>query len=122
VAWNNAVELQSTLSEGIALVATRGVLLLNNSISGAGEVDAIGIYGGTLDTVIHNNLSGFALDSTQGVADIFLDAQASQNLVVCSSPGASVLNLGSENAVVGCQQPDPPPAASAKVSPRKKSL
>jgi hypothetical protein len=115
-AWNNIVELQNTLSEGIALVGTKGVLLLNNSITGSDELDAIGIYDSTLNTVIHNDVSGFTLDSTQGTAQIFLGAQASQNLVLCFSRSDTVLNLGTQNLVVGCQQPDPP-AASPNVSP-----
>jgi hypothetical protein len=113
-AWNNTVELQGTLSEGIGAYNTKGTAIWNNSVTGTDELDAIGLWGSSLDTVIGNNVSGFTADPTVGNAQIYLDPSTTHDLVVCAEPSSTVLNQGTNNVVIGCQQLD---AASKSVSP-----
>jgi hypothetical protein len=123
-AWNNTVELQDTLSEGIGVYNTKGTVIWNNSVTGADGFDAIGLYSSALDTVINNNVSGFTVDGTLGNAQIYLDPSTTHDLVVCAERSDTVLNQGTNNTIIGCQQS----AASAKAAtsaarpnlPRKK--
>jgi hypothetical protein len=108
--WNNSIQLQNTLSEGVGVINTKGTMVSNNSITGSDAFDAIGLYSSTLDMVIDNRASGVTIDSSVGNARIFLDPGTSHDLVVCSSPDDTVLNQGTENIVVHCQ---PPGAAAA---------
>jgi parallel beta-helix repeat protein len=103
--WNNSIENQDSLSDGIDAYSTKGTLIWNNTVTGSGY-DGIGLRGSTLSTVIGNNLSGFTPDTSVGLADIYLDPSTTHDLAVCSSPSDTVLNQGSNNFVVGCQQPE----------------
>jgi hypothetical protein len=103
-AWNNTVELQDTLSEGIGVYNTKGTVIWNNSVTGADGFDAIGLYSSALDTVINNNVSGFTVDGTLGNAQIYLDPSTTRDLVVCAEHSDTVLNQGTNNIVFGCQQ------------------
>jgi hypothetical protein len=100
--WNNSIQLQNSLSEGIPVYNTKGTKIWNNSITGSDEIDAIALYSSTLGTVISNSVSGVTLDSTAGVAQILLDPGTSKDLVVCSNPSNTVLNQGTNNLVVNC--------------------
>jgi hypothetical protein len=111
--WDNTVEPQDLLSEGIGINNTTGTAAWNNSITGSDGFDAIGLYSSTLATVVRNNVSGFTVDSTVGNAQIFLDTSTSRDLVVCAEPSDTVLNQGTNNAVIGCQQP----ATTGSVAP-----
>ena len=102
-AWNNTVELQDTLSEGIGVYNTKGTVIWNNSVTGSDGRDGIGLWNSTLDTVIGNNVSGFTVDST-GLAQIYLDPSTTRDLVVCAERSDTVLNQGNDNIVIGCQQ------------------
>lgn len=104
-AWNNIVELQGPLSEGIGTFNTSATAILNNSVTGTDGLDAVGLHNSTLSTVIHNNVSGFTVDSSVGLAQIFLDSSSTNDLVVCSNPSDTVLNSGTNNLVIRCQQP-----------------
>lgn len=103
-AWNNTVELQDTLSEGIGVNFTKGTAIWNNSVTGTDGLDAIGLWSSTLDTVIGNNVSGFTPDPTVGNAQIYLDPSTTHDLVVCAERNDTVLNQGTNNIVFGCQQ------------------
>jgi hypothetical protein len=111
-AWNNTVQLQDTLSEGIGAYNTKGTVLWNNSVTGTDGFDAVGLYSSTLDTVINNNVSGFTVDSTVGNAQIYLDPSTTHDLVVCAERSDTVLNQGTNNTIIGCQQPTTTPAAA----------
>lgn len=102
--WNNSVELQETLSEGIGAYNTKGTMIWNNTVTGSDGVDAIGLWGSTLDTVIGNNVSGFTPDPTVVNAQIYLDPSTTHDLVVCAERSDTVLNQGTNNIVIGCQQ------------------
>ena len=116
--WNNAIELQDTLSDGIDAYNTKATVIWNNTITGTGY-DAIGLSGSTLSTVIGNNVSDFAPDPSIGLAQIYLDPGTSHDLVVCAEPSNTVLNQGTNNVVIGCQQ-----LAAKSISPpdSKRSL
>ena len=115
--WNNSIELQDTLSEGIAANNTKYTLILNDTITGSGY-DAIGLRGSTLSTIIRDGVSGFTVDPAVGFAQIYLDPSTTQDLVVCSNPSDTVLNQGTNNNVIGCQQPvATPDAATMGVAP-----
>jgi hypothetical protein len=111
-AWNNTIQLQDNLSEGIGAHNTKGTVLWNNSVTGTDGFDAIGLYSSTLDTVIYNNVSGFTVDSTVGNAQIYLDPSTTHDLVVCAERSDTVLNQGTNNIIIGCQQPVATPAAA----------
>jgi hypothetical protein len=113
--WNNSIQLQNTLSEGIGVINTKGTMVLNNSITGSDAFDAIGLYSSTLDMVIHNSVSGVTIDSTVGNAPIFLDPGTSNDLVVCSSSSDTILNQGTDNMLVHCQRSEAAPAAAAPI-------
>jgi hypothetical protein len=100
---NNTVNLQNTLSDGIDVVNTQGTTIMNNSIAGTGY-DGIGLWASSLDQVIGNNVAGYTPDPAVGIAQNNLDPAASQDHVVCSSPTDTVLNQGSNNRLIGCQQ------------------
>jgi hypothetical protein len=101
---NNSIQLQDSLSEGIPVYNTKGTQILNNSINGSDETDAIALYGSSLGTVISNSVSGVTLNSTAGLAQILLDPGTSKDVVVCSNRSDMVLNQGTNNLVVNCQQ------------------
>ncbi len=103
-AWNNTVQLQDTLSEGIGVYNTKGTAVWNNSVTGSGGFDAIGLWSSTFDAVANNNVSGFTVDSTSGLAQIYLDPSTTNDLVVCGERSDTVLNQGTNNAIIGCQQ------------------
>jgi len=101
--WNNAVEVQDTLSEGIGAYNTKGTAIWNNTVTGTDGNDGIGLWSATDSMVIGNNVSGFTVDST-GHAQIYLDPSTTHDLVVCGEPSDTVLNQGTQNIVIGCQQ------------------
>jgi len=101
--WNNSIEPQDILSDGIDALNTKGTAIWNNNITGTG-FDAIGLFGSTLSRVIGNNVSAFTPDPSVGLAQIFLDPSTTSDLVVCSSATDTVLNQGTNNLVIGCQQ------------------
>jgi hypothetical protein len=103
-AWNNTVQLQDTLSEGIGAYNTKGAGIWNNSVTGSDGRDGIGLWSSTQSTVAANNVSGFTVDST-GFAQIFLDPSTTNDLVVCAERSDIVLNQGTNNTLIGCQPP-----------------
>ncbi|MFN7999224.1 MAG: hypothetical protein U0Q18_36735 [Bryobacteraceae bacterium] len=115
--WNNSVQLQGTLSDGIDAVNTQLTTIVNNKISGTGY-DGIGLWSSTWSTAIGNNLKGFGPDATVGLAQIYLDSYTSENLVMCSNPSDTVLNQGLNNATIGCHQiGSTPQAETARAAP-----
>jgi hypothetical protein len=99
--WNNSIEPQDILSDGIDAYNTKGTAIWNNNITGTG-FDAIGLSGSTLSRVIGNNVSGFTPDPSVGLAQIYLDPSTTQDLAVCAEPSDTVLNQGTNNIVIGC--------------------
>lgn len=100
--WNNTIELQDKLSDGIDAYNTKETGIWNDTITGTGY-DAIGLHGSTYSTVIGNRVNGFTVDPT-GFAQIYLDPSTTRDLVVCAVPGNTVLNQGINNIVIGCRQ------------------
>ena len=89
-------------------------MILNNTVTGSGW-DAIGLYGSTSSTLMLNNVSGFAPDpSTGSTAQIYLDSGTSRDLVVCAESTDTVLNQGTNNVLVGCQQAATTPEAETR--------
>ena len=120
--WNNAIEPQDSLSDGVDAYNTKDTLIWNNTIIGTGY-DAIGLHGSTYGAVIGNNVSGFTPDSSVGLAQIYLDSSTAHDLVVCAEPSDSVLNQGTNNFAVGCQQPMASPEGATKsVAPAASTL
>jgi hypothetical protein len=101
--WNNTIELQNNLMEGIGAYSTKGTLILNNTVTGSEGRDAIGLWNSSNDTAVGNNVSGFTVDPT-GYAQIYLDPSTNHDLVVCADRSDAVLNQGTNNFVIGCQQ------------------
>lgn len=112
MAWNNKIELQNTLMEGIGAYNTKGTEIWNNTVTGSNGTDAIGLWNSSQDTVIGNNVNGFTVDPT-GYAQIYLDPNTTYDFVLCANPSNTALNQGTNNVVVGCQQLD---AASKSIS------
>lgn len=103
IIYNNTIEPQDTLWDGIGAYNTKGTAIWNNKVTGIGA-DAIGLWGSTLSAVISNNVGDFTLDPTYGLAQIYLDPATSYDLVVCSNSNDTVLDQGTMNKVIGCQQ------------------
>jgi len=103
-AWNNTVGVQSFPSEGIGVYYTKGTAVWNNSVTGSDGTDGIGLWSTSFDAVANNNVSGFTVDSTSGLAQIYLDPSTTSDLVVCAERSDTVLNQGTNNAIIGCQQ------------------
>lgn len=100
--WNNTIELQDSLSDGIDAYNTKGTAIWNNNITGTG-FDAIGLFGSTRSRVIGNNVGGYTPDPTVGLAQIYLDPTTTRDFVVCAEPSDTVLNQGTNNIVIRCQ-------------------
>jgi hypothetical protein len=54
--------------------------------------------------VINNNVSGFTVDNTVGNAQIYLAPSTAHDLVLCAERSDTVLNQGTNNTIIGCQQ------------------
>jgi len=102
--WNNTIELQNTLMEGIGVYNTKGTAVWNNNVTSSDGYDGIGLWSTSLDTVINNNVSGFTVDRTYGLAQIYLDPSTTYDLIVCAERSDTVLNQGTNNIIIGCQQ------------------
>jgi hypothetical protein len=100
--WNNTIELQGSLSDGIDAYNTKYTVIWNDTIAGTGY-DAIGLHGSTFSTVTGNSVNGFTVDP-KGFAQIYLDPLTTRDLVVCAAPSNTVLNQGTKNIVTGCRQ------------------
>ncbi len=100
--YNNTVELKPDFlgGEGIGAYNTKGTVIWNNTITGAGT-DAIGLWGSSQNTVIGNHVRDFFADPSYGLARIYLDPATSHNLVVCPNPLDTVLDQGTGNKVLG---------------------
>lgn len=117
VIWNNNIQLQDNPADGIDAVYTKGSMILNNTVTGSGW-DAIGLYGSTSGALMLNNVSGFAPDpSTGSTAEIYLDPGTSRDLVVCAGSTDTVLNQGTNNVVIGCQQLAPAEGTVKSINP-----
>ena len=112
-AWNNTIEVQNNLMEGIGSYNTKGVAIWNNSVIGSDGYDGIGLWNATQNTVIGNNVSAFTVDST-GYAQIYLNSLTTDDLVVCAERTDTVLNQGTNNTIIGCQQAVATPAAATE--------
>jgi len=110
--YNNAIEPQDTLWDGIGAYNTTGTAIWNNTITGSGA-DAIGLWGSTLSAVINNDVGNFSADPSLGYAQIYLDPATSYDLVVCPNSNSTVLDQGTMNKVIGCQQTTDSAEASA---------
>ncbi|HMD18394.1 MAG TPA: hypothetical protein VKH18_17135 [Terriglobales bacterium] len=102
--WNNTARVKDILSEGIGVYYTKGTAVWNNIVMGSGGYDGIGLWSTTFDTVANNNVSNFTVDPTSGLAQIYLDPSTTNDLVLCAERSDTVLNQGTNNAIIGCQQ------------------
>jgi len=124
VIHDNTIDLND-ISEGIGAYNMQGVAIWGNTITGTGLFDvpdglfltAIAFHGTTLSSAIANDVSGFT--PPPELAQIYLDADATHDLVVCSGSGDTVLDQGSGNTVLGCQQTAAarPAASTAQATP-----
>lgn len=96
---NNTIDVQGPGADGIDLISGQGTKIIGNTITGTGSV-AIGLWNGTTSSaVIHNLLDGFI---ARGPGQIFLDSGTTDNLVVCSTKGDTVSDMGTNNQIAGC--------------------
>lgn len=98
--YNNAIEAQDIGNGGISAYSTKGTTILHNKISGSGA-NAIGIWDGTFAAVLGNDVSNFT--TSPDLAQIVLDGTTTHGTVLCKSPSDSVMNLGMDNKLIGCQ-------------------
>ena len=118
--WNNTVRVKDILSEGMGAYNTKNTAIWNNTVTGTDGYDGIGLWSTTLSTVTGNHVGGFTVDSTVGYAQIYLDPATSYDVVVCSNSKNTVLDQGTMNKVIGCQQSAAP--AEAATSPVRPNL
>jgi len=102
--WNNTIDLQSTQMEGIGAYNTTGTAIWNDTVTGSDGADAIGLWNSSQDRVMGNNVNGFTVGPA-GFAQIYLDPETTDDLVLCSSRSNTVLDQGTNNVVIGCQHP-----------------
>ena len=116
---HNTIEANDIGADAVAAVFTTGTTIVNNKISGAGP-DAIGIYDSTYAAVLGNDVAKFTANSASGLAQIVLDGSlfglpdTSHSAVVCRTPSDTVLNLGLNNKVIGCQEVEGGAATASK--------
>jgi hypothetical protein len=115
--WNNAVEVQGFLEEGIGVYSTKGTAVWNNNVTSSDGYDGIGLWNTTFDTVMNNNVSGFTVDSTSGLAQIYLSPSTTYDLVACAERSDTVLNQGTNNIIIGCQQSTASAEAATSAAP-----
>jgi hypothetical protein len=115
--WNNTVRVKDILSEGMGAYNTKGTAIWNNRVTGTDGYDGIGLWSSTLSTVTGNHVSGFTVDNTVGYAQIYLDPSTTYDLVVCSNPHNTVLDQGTMNKVIGCQQSTASAEAATRTAP-----
>jgi len=121
--YNNSIEAQDIGSDAILALFTTGTIIANNTFSGTGP-DAIGIYNGMSAAVLGNDVTNFAANPTPGLAQIVLDGSlfglpdTSDSTVVCRTSTDTVLDLGPDNRVVGCELIATPETATLGVATR----
>jgi Periplasmic copper-binding protein (NosD) len=102
--YNNTIgPTQNSLLDGIGANNTQNATIWNNTISGT-AVDAIGLHGTSFSTVVRNKVGDLTLDPTYGLAQIYLDPTSSLNLLVCSSRDDTLIDKGTMNEVIGCEE------------------
>jgi len=101
VIYNNIVETEDIGYGGISAYSTKGTTIVNNTISGNGA-DAIGIWDGAYAAVIGNNVENFTASSD--LAQIVLDGTTAHSTVLCENSNDTVMNQGTDNKLIGCQQ------------------
>jgi hypothetical protein len=102
--YNNTIgPTQNSLLDGIGANNTQNATIWNNTIRGT-AVDAIGLHGTSFSTVVRNKVGDLTLDPTYGLAQIYLDPTSSLNLLVCSSRDDTVIDKGTMNEVIGCEE------------------
>lgn len=126
--YNNSIEAQDIGSDVIFALFTTGIIIANNRFSGTGP-DAIGIYASTRAAVLENDVTHF---NATGIAQIALDGSVfgvtdtSDSTVVCRTTTDTVVNLGADNRIIGCQLIAHPEAATqgmaAAISPARPDL
>lgn len=113
---NNTIDVENPGADGIDLISGQGTDIVGNAVSGTGNV-AIGLWNSTTGSaVIHNLVDGFIAG---GPAQIFLDAGTTDNLIVCSTRGSTVLDTGTDNQLAGCgltRANSRPPARSLRLA------
>ena len=102
--YNNIIDSESTAGEGIGAYNVQDSAVVNNTVTGAGA-DAIGLWGTSQTGVLLNNLSGYTADPSLGQGRIYLDTATTLDIVICGEPSDTVVNQGTNNKVIGCQQP-----------------
>ncbi|MGO8794509.1 MAG: hypothetical protein ACLQLC_06780 [Candidatus Sulfotelmatobacter sp.] len=123
--YNNTIQGQDLCPIDVGY--TSGTTIMNNKIVGTGQF-AIGMEDDTYAAVLGNDVTGFVADS--GFAQIMLDgtllwgtpADTSYSTVVCKTPSDTVMNLGTNNNVIGCTQVANNNAQPSKMSTRPKVL
>jgi len=118
--WDNSIQLKEYPSDGLDAFNTKDTVVFNNTVTGSGY-DAIGLYGSTASEIIQNNVSDYTPDATFG-AQIHLDPGTSRNIVVCAESTDTVLNQGTNNFVVGCQQIPTAPSSAFLAAPAPRLL
>ena len=115
--YNNTIgPIQNSLLDGIGAYSTQNATIWNNTISGT-AVDAIGLcasgaltgctgtlQGTSFSTVVRNEVGDLTLDPTYGLAKIYLVPTSMLNVVACSSRDDTVIDKGTMNEVIGCEE------------------
>jgi hypothetical protein len=105
---NNTIDLEGGLSDGIDASEANGTTILRNTVTGSG-FDAIGLWNASFGKVIGNDVGGF---TPEGGAQIYLDSGTNHDLVVRAECSDSVLDQGTNNMVISCQQSQAGPKAA----------
>jgi|SRR5271169_650924 len=120
--YNNTIDAQD-IGFGIAVISTPGSTILNNKISGKGGL-GIGIFDASQAAVLINDVTGFAAGLAQIVLDgsLFGVPDTRNSTVVCKTPSDTVMDIGTNDKVIGCQEMASSTAAASGMIARPKAL
>jgi hypothetical protein len=101
--YDNTIESKDVTGIGLVAVNTQRVNIWANRLVGQGQT-AIGFFGGSQNSVVVNDLSRFTPDPSLGNWQMFFNPDTSRDFVVCARSSDTVLNLGTDNTVLGCHK------------------
>ena len=100
--FNNTIDAQDIGTNGaVSVYNTKHTTVWSNTLSGSGG-HGIGVWNGAYGTLIGNDLADFT--NAPELAQIVLGEATTRTTVVCKTPSDTVLDQGTSNRLIGCQE------------------
>jgi hypothetical protein len=133
--WSNRLTMLAPEGEGVDATFTTGTVITDNTITGSGAADAIGLFSVAGGMVAGNNVSGTTLagyavnqsDPGLGFSQIHVGTSmyttepSSHVVVKCSRAADTVTDLGTSDKILGCTSVAAP-TLKAGAAPAPKAL